>query len=137
MQEGDCDFSEVIIYILAYLILNITNEMISTGYSYYNAQVGLKFNKFITLKILEKSTKLQLRDYENPEIYDVINRAQNQNAASIISYISEIMLVIKQIITIMSTALILIKFRWWIILVIFLIPFIRCIMTVSTITKNG
>lgn len=81
--------------------------------------------------MLDKSTKLNLKDYEDSETYNIINRAQEQNGASILAYVTEIMEIIRQIITIVSIAFVLAAFRWWIIFLVLLLPVIRCIVTIN------
>lgn len=86
--------------------------------------------------MLNKSMQLQLKDFENTETYNIIKRAENQGGTSIVNYLTSVFNVIKEIITIGSTIIILIHFRWWIILLVLIVPVIKCIYTINLI-KSG
>lgn len=131
LQNGGYQFAAIIICVGIYIFSNIVSDFVSTLYSYYNAQNNLKFNQYVNLRMLDKSTKLKLKDYEDSETYNIINRAQDQNGTSILTYVAEIMEIIRQIITIVSIAFVLAAFRWWIIFLVLLLPVIRCIVTIN------
>ena len=77
----------IIFLILFYVGLNIINELISTLYSFYNEKFNLEFSQYVNMLMLEKSAKLELKDYENSETYNIINRAQSQNGTSILTLV--------------------------------------------------
>lgn len=130
LQRGGDDFTKILRLLLLYIGLNILNSLLSWWYSYYSAQFNMKFSQYVNIKMLNKAANLQVCDFENTSTYDIINRAQTQNGNSILNYISENFLVIKAFVTIGSTCLVLIKFKWWVIILILLIPIIRCIVTI-------
>lgn len=129
-SNGD-NFIDILYLLLLYMGLNIFNSLVSLGYNYYSVQFNLKFTKYINIKLLNKAADLKVRDFENSETYDIINRAQAQNGSNILSYISENFLVVKAVLTITSTSIILIKFNWLIIILILLTPMIRCVVTTN------
>ena len=129
IQDKMHTLQEILIYIVLYGTLNIVKAILEAVNGYYNAQFSLRFCKYVDLKILRKATKLKLKDYEDSETYNMINRAQNQNGTSIMSYIEGILGVLREGIAIISTACILLRFRWWIIILVIIIPVIRCILT--------
>lgn len=131
LQNGDYQLTDIIICVCIYIFSNVISDLISTAYSYYNAQNNLRFNQYVNLRMLEKSIKLNLKDYEDSETYNIINRAQDQNGATILTYVAEIMEIIRQTITIISIAFVLVAFRWWVIFLVLLLPVIRCIVTIT------
>lgn len=135
IQRNDGDFTEISRLLLLYIGLNILNSLLSWWYSYYSAQFNMRFSKYINVKMLDKAANLQVSDFEDASTYDIINRAQTQNGNSILCYISENFLVLKALVTIGSTGLVLLKFNWWIIILILLVPIVRCIVTII-IDKN-
>ena len=130
LQRGQCDFFDVVRYIGMYAFLNIVLSIVSTGHSYYNSQFSLKFTQYVSMKILDKSVQLNLKDYEDSETYNTINRAQSQNGASILTYILGLLEAIRQIVSISSTAIILFQFRWWAILAVLVAPVVKCTVTI-------
>ena len=54
--------------LLAYILLDIFEELVNSIYSVYNSKFSLQFEKKIKIKLFEKSMLLSLEDYENSEI---------------------------------------------------------------------
>lgn len=130
LQKGVHEFDEIMFLLIIYIILNIANTTITLSYSYYKNRFMRKFSKHMNLIMLKRATELSLKQYEDVETYNIINRAQGQSGVDLIVYISNISEVIKQIITISSTVVILVNFRWWIVGLVLIIPIIRYLLTV-------
>lgn len=122
----------IIFLILFYVGLNIINELISTLYSFYNEKFNLEFSQYVNMLMLEKSAKLELKDYENSETYNIINRAQSQNGTSILTFITGTIEIFKQIISVITISIILVRFCWWMLPLIFGISIVRSMVTVYT-----
>ena len=60
--------------------------------------------------------KFELKDYENPDTYNLITRAQSQSGTAIISVIRRTGSIVREFVSILGAASILISFRWWIII---------------------
>lgn len=130
LQKNDNCIKIISAYVLLYVFVNFTDEILSTVYSYYNARYDLKFSNYINILMLKKASKMQIEDYENPDIYDVINRAQAQNGSNILTFITGVAEIIKQVIKVVSTISILINFRIWIVLAIIIIPVCKSIVAI-------
>lgn len=131
LQKDKSGFKILLIYIFIYIILNILNSCLTSIYSLYNNCFALEFTKHLNLKMLNKAAQLKLKNYEDSDTYNMINRAQNQNGSSILMYISQILETLKQIVTIISTIIILLGFRWWIFGIVLIVPIIRCYFTIK------
>lgn len=131
LQQNQNNFYDILRLIVIYFALTIFNEIISSLYSYYNSCFSMKFNQYICIEIMKKASDLQLKDFENTETYNIINRAQNQNGSSIMLYVSSIFDVFRQLIMIGSTASILLYYNWWILIMVLLIPVIKSILTIK------
>ena len=130
LQKGTSQFSDIICYIICYIILNVISSFVTAIYSYYNSCFTLGFNKHISLKILDKALELDLKDYENSETYNKINRTQNQNGYTVIAFLTRWLEMLRELVTIGSTLFILIKFRWWIIGLVLIMPIIQCSLSI-------
>ncbi|TQQ84043.1 ABC transporter ATP-binding protein [Peptacetobacter hominis] len=130
LQKG-LTFNIILEYVLLYIFISLLELFISNIFSLYKNIFGLKFSKYISIKMIEQTTELELMDFENKEVYDVISRANSQNGLSIISFISENINLFKGIITLISVSIIIIKFKWWLILLVLLPSFIECIVTIK------
>ncbi len=131
LQFGQYKLSDIVSCIGIYVVVKVVITLEMALHSYYNNQFNLKFAQYINLKMLDKAVQLNLKDYEDSETYNIINRAQTQKGASILSYISELLEIIRQFIIIGSTTAILIRFKWWIVLVSLAVPAMRCAVMIS------
>ena len=132
LQQNIDTVEHIIFLILFYVGLNIINELISTLYSFYNEKFNLEFSQYVNMLMLEKSAKLELKDYENSETYNIINRAQSQNGTSILTFITGTIEIFKQIISVITISIILVRFCWWMLPLIFGISIVRSMVTVYT-----
>lgn len=130
LQCAENEFLDIISYVGIYVFLDIFIAIISTLYSFYNSQFSLRFTQYVDMKILDKSVQLKLKDYEDPETYNIINRAQSQNGESILTYILNMLEMLRQFFTIGSTTIVLIRFKWWIILIVLVVPIVKCAVTI-------
>lgn len=60
--------------------------------------------------MLQKTETLDLEDCENPEVYDIINRAQMQEREGILICVNNYLKIFKEFITVFSTIIDNIKF---------------------------
>ena len=132
LQQNIDTVEHIIFLILFYVGLNIINELISTLYSFYNEKFNLEFSQYVNMLMLEESAKLELKDYENSETYNIINRAQSQNGTSILTFITGTIEIFKQIISVITISIILVRFCWWMLPLIFGISIVRSMVTVYT-----
>ncbi len=105
--------------------------MVTELYSYYGNKHGKLISKSIDMKILEKSTRLKLSDYENPDIYDVVARAQNQSGEQMLGIYTNSMNLIKELGTLISSAIILFRIVWWFIPVCLVIPILKAVVSMK------
>ena len=131
IQSGLSDHGKLGLYIGVLCVLKVSQSLITECYSFYNAKVTLELSKKFNMSILEKASKINLGDFDNPQFYDVISRAQNQDAAQIISFINEITSLIKELITIISTITVLIMFEWWLIIICVMSPVVKSIIAIK------
>lgn len=130
LQIGE-QFDIVLIYIAFYIFISLFESIIANTITYYNIKFNLKFSKYVNIKMLKKSSDLKLSDFEDKNTYDMINRANSQNGASILSYIMENINLFKEIITLLSTSIIIVNFKWWIVFIILFSPVLECIITIK------
>lgn len=117
-------------YIVSLLIFYFGISFISiffkTWFGYYNLKFRENFNLFLKNRILEKTSDLNLKDYENNEVYDLIKRAEyvGEND-SIINYFNEILAIVGLLISSISYIIIILQFKYWILPFILIFPVIN------------
>lgn len=127
--QNEVSFKYIMICILVYVGLQGLNKILQLLYSQYIYNFNLMFTADVNVKMMEKATRLSLKDYENVETYNIINRAQGQTGANIINYINSLLEITQQIISIMSMCYILFQYTWLIFIIIIIVPVIRSVVT--------
>lgn len=135
LQEKNHSFETIAELLFMYILINILSMVLQESYAYYKNKFSLEFEKFIGMKMLKKASKLKVMNFENTETYNLIARAQSQNGSSILFFVNEILNVIKQIIMIGSTMFLLVRFRWWLIIIVMIISVGRCMIEISIDNK--
>lgn len=113
LQKSNVKLMNIFSLLLMYIGLNILNSIISHSYQFYSFKFNLNFTKNINIKSLEKIDELSVEKFENSEVYDLIDKAQMQGATDILTYVSQIFSIFKELITMISIGTILVKFEWW------------------------
>ena len=133
LQYGDRGLLPFIYLIILYTLIDMASSLLSAIYNYYYTKFLSHFNKYIELLRLKKGVDLSLKDYENAEIYDVINRAQQQNGQTVLSFFGQFTSILQLVITICSSLIILANFRtgWIVILIILIFPFLKYLFTLK------
>lgn len=108
-----------------YLIIEFINTTFTNLYSYYKRKFLLDFNLVINKRILKKASKFSLKDYENSEIYDVINRAQSESEGKIVEYFDIVLGIFSLLISLLTYFTILIKLKVWLVLIVISIPILK------------
>lgn len=120
IQTGENNLKQVISILVVICLLNVLQAVINEGYSYYAIKVTLNLSHKINVMLLEKSARLALSDFENSETFDMISRAQNQTGAQILSFLTELLSIFQQLVTLGVTIWMIAKFRRWLIVCAFL-----------------
>lgn len=126
IQNGFMEFAVIIRLIVLYTAIDMILASIKTVYGYFNTKVMSKFSKSIELELLEKAVDLELEDYENSEIHNMIARARNEGSAKISSFFSSALSVFRQIISILVSGVIVSLYNPWLLLISLIAPIIKC-----------
>lgn len=131
LQTKGYELNYLLKMVVIYCLCSLFSEWLVYLYTYYTNIVSAEFDKKINIEMMNKASNLSLKDFENSQTYDVINRAQSQSGASILSFISQCLEMIRSGVTIISMFVLLITYRWWMAIVVILIPVIKCVVTIK------
>lgn len=129
IQEGTNDIELIFNYIILYLSIDLFETVVQGFIGYFNSKFSLNFNLILNKRILETAGDLKLKDYENSEIYDMINRAQYESDGKLLSYFNMFLSIISIFITMLSYLIILFKFKTWLVIVVMIIPVVKYLIT--------
>ncbi|MEG1285285.1 MAG: ABC transporter ATP-binding protein [Romboutsia sp.] len=125
IQTNIQDLKGIFILIIAYLSLDLIETIIQTILGYYKSKFAFNFNLIIKRGILQKASRLQLQDFEKSELYNMIQRAEEQGEGGLLSYFDKALNVIGMLITSISYFIIVLTFKSWIVPLLIIIPIIR------------
>lgn len=128
IQVHTANIDTMTYYIIIYLLIGLSEVVVSSAVNYYKGKFTFKFNIQLKKSILEKASRLKLKDYENSETYDMLKRAESQTNGDLVHYFDTVLSVIGSLITASTYIIIVAAFRVWIIPVLVLLPIVRFII---------
>lgn len=119
----------IFFYVILYISVDLVDTLYKYGLQYYKTRFSYGFNLHFNIKILEKASKLKLKDYEDSETYNMISRAQDEGNGKQLVYIETFMNIFSGIITMISYLLIIISFKPQLVIIIVIVPIIKYLIT--------
>ena len=119
----------IFFYVILYISVDLVDTLYKYGLQYYKTRFSYGFNLHFNIKILEKASKLKLKDYEDSETYNMISRAQDEGKGKQLVYIETFMNIFSGIITMISYLLIIISFKPQLVIIIIIVPIIKYLIT--------
>ena len=89
----------------------------------------MKGSLMVNMSILEKVKEFSLKDFEDSEIYDLLQRAMKVTFSRIFAFFKSFVLLFQSLINILLFSLILILWKWWLIPVILIVPIVNAFIT--------
>ena len=96
---------------------------------YIESVLQMKASVALNLSVVEKVEELSLKDFENSNTYDLIQRAKGIGIGQLFSFFKSFILVFQSLITLVAFSLILMSWRWWLIPIVFIVPIISTFVT--------
>lgn len=119
-------FKEQILWfpLILFVVIGILSDGVESLKAYitgiYSDYLIFKFNE----KILTVATKLELQDFENPDYYDLMQRAEVEASNRPFAIINSLMTIFFSLVTIFSYVLVLFLWKWWTIIIIIALPIV-------------
>lgn len=118
------DVSVVISIFLTYLGVSFCSELISQVSEYYNGKFQLNIGYKLNYKVMKKSSNLALKDFENPEIYDKLERVTKEISYKPYQIIQAIITMTTSFVTLLSSIAFLMSWNPKVSLLLLVIPVI-------------
>lgn len=131
LQKNHTTIKYLFLLLFIYAMLNIIPTFIISMYSYYKTKFNKNFEKYIDELLLTKTLELELKDFEDDEVYDMINRAKSQRGINITTMFENLVNLVKEIVSILSLIILLSKFNIWLILIVIIVPIINSFFSVK------
>lgn len=115
--------------LIAYIFIDIIQSFLSLASGYCESRFQMKGSLIVNMSILEKVKEFSLKDFEDSEIYDLLQRAMKVTFARIFGFFKSFILLFQSLINILLFGLILISWKWWLIPVILIVPVVNAFVT--------
>lgn len=124
IQTGVNAVDSYIKYIAMFILLNISISISKQLNAHYLNLYRDYLYYELNCLIMNKTNDLSLADYENPEMYNSIQRAEQEIGIRPFNIISTLVGMISSVITLFSSLLILLQWHWFSILGFIVLPFL-------------
>lgn len=121
IQNNDNN-SILIIYIILFIMFNVIALLLQSLYSYVIGYLKEKLYLEINKDVLKKTEELSYVDYENHKTYDLLQRAEMEAGVRPINILTNLLALYSSIITMFSSMLILLTWKYWTFLGFIILP---------------
>ena len=116
------DFNRVLAAFIFYICANLFSDTIGSIMEYYQNKFQTLINYKLNYKIMNKCIKLSLKDFEDSETYDKLQRVQSETSYRPYQVFLSILNLITSMVTLFSSVSIIINWKPWVLLILVLIP---------------
>lgn len=121
IQNNDNN-SILIKYIILFITFNVIALLLQSMYSYVIGYLKEKLYLEINKDVLKKTEELSYVDYENHKTYDLLQRAEMEAGVRPINILTNLLALYSSIITMFSSMLILLTWKYWTFLGFIILP---------------
>jgi len=129
LQTADRGFEFMVGLIAIYIGIDLLSAALNLALGYIENAVQMKSSITLNMSVLQKVENLSLKDYENSDTYNLIQRAVNTNIGQLFSFFKSFVTIFQSLINLIMFSLILLAWRWWMLPVVLIMPVISAIVT--------
>lgn len=108
--------------LIAYILANLLSNCIGSLLEYLDGRFQRLTNFKLNYLIMDKCTRLSLRHFEDSDIYDKLQRVQNETSYKPYSIFLSIIVIMTSLITLVSSVIIIVNWKPWVLAILVLIP---------------
>lgn len=120
LQTGMGD--RLFLLIGGYILLDVLSSGLGLLSGYIESKLQMKAGITLNMTLLEKVQDLTLKDFENANTYDLIQRAKGVGIGQMFGFFKSFITVFQSLITLVMFSAILFTFRWWLVPLVFVMP---------------
>ncbi|OUQ87003.1 ABC transporter ATP-binding protein [Brevibacillus brevis] len=119
-QEGDT----VLISFLFFISFILVKQLVTLIQNYVEGLFQSLLSNRLREMVLEKANAMGLADFENAEVQDQLKRAQQETSYRPYQIFELVLSIVSNVISLVSTSLFLIFWKWWVVFILVLFPLI-------------
>ena len=125
LQVSHNDLRYLFKLLILYIAIDVVQSLMSLLSGYCERRLQMNGTLVVNMTILEKVKDFSLKDFENSETYDTLQRAMNVGFIRIFGFFKSFILLFQSLINIILFSLILMAWKWWLVPVILIMPIIN------------
>lgn len=125
LQVSHNDLGYLFKLLILYIAIDVVQSLMSLLSGYCERRLQMNGTLVVNMTILEKVKDFSLKDFENSETYDTLQRAMNVGFIRIFGFFKSFILLFQSLINIILFSLILMAWKWWLVPVILIMPIIN------------
>lgn len=125
LQVSHNDLEYLFKLLILYIAIDVVQSLMSLLSGYCEQRLQMNGTIVVNMTILEKVKDFSLKDFENSETYDTLQRAMNVGFIRIFGFFKSFILLFQSLINIILFSLILMAWKWWLVPVILRMPIIN------------
>ncbi|WDV46876.1 ABC transporter ATP-binding protein [Clostridiaceae bacterium M8S5] len=122
VQKGGNNYRSVLNAFIFLISASLLANLLSLAKNYFENLFQTIMTYDIKVDILDKAKKLSLADFENPNIYDKLQRAQNEAGYRPFSVFTSILAIISSVLTLVTSAGVIFMWKWWAAVLLIIVP---------------
>ncbi|KMZ43570.1 MULTISPECIES: ABC transporter ATP-binding protein [Bacillales] len=119
-QDGDT----VLISFLFFISFILVKQLVTLIQNYVEGLFQSLLSNRLREMVLEKANAMGLADFENAEVQDQLKRAQQETSYRPYQIFELVLSIVSNVISLVSTSLFLIFWKWWVVFILVLFPLI-------------
>lgn len=124
LQASEQNIRYIIMLMAIYIGIDIFTGVTGALSAYIENVLKMKSGITLKMSLLEKVKELSLKDFENTETYNLIQRAMSTSIENLFSFFKSFVHISQSLISMIMFSLILISWHWWLLPIIIIAPII-------------
>ena len=129
LQTADRSLEFIIGLVAIYIGIDLFSAFLRLISGHIESTLQMKASVTLNLSVLQKVESLSLKDFENSETYNLIQRAVGTNINLLFSFFKSFVTVFQSLITLIMFSIILFSWRWWMLPVVLFMPIVSTFVT--------
>jgi len=129
LQSSDSELRQILFLIAIYIGIDVFSGIAGLISGYVESIFQMKAAIPLNMSVLRKVDEFTLKDFENSGTYNLIQRASSTGINRLYSFFKSFVFAFQSLINLVMFSIILISFRWWLLPIIFFMPFVGTLVT--------
>lgn len=125
LQTSIRSFEQIVVLIIVYIGIDFLGGVLGLISGYVENMLQMKAAITLDMSVLEKVKELNLRDFEDSETYNLIQRAMGTGISRLFSFFKSFVLFFQSLISLVMFSIILLSWKWWLLPLVFVMPIIN------------